>query len=71
MSQHHVSIAGPPHRKSLVAMIDFNGEQWAEINTESGDVRVEIYSRRDGQPWAFDLADAMAALEAARSRLLG
>jgi hypothetical protein len=71
MSQHHVSIASPPDRESLVAMIDFNGEQWAEINSESGDVRVELYPRRDGQPWVFDLADAMAAIDVARSRLLG
>ena len=69
MSEHRVSIASPPDRDKLVAMIDVGNVQWAEINQESGNFQIELYPRQDGNPWVFDLSDAIAAIEAARIRL--
>ena len=69
MSEHHVTIASPPDRDKLVAMVDIGNEQWAEINQESGELQIELYPRRDGQPWVFVLAEAIAAIEMARTRL--
>jgi hypothetical protein len=70
MSVHRISIASPPDRDKLVAMIDCGGEQWAEINAESEALTIELYPRQDGMPWVFSLSDATAAIEAARNRLL-
>jgi hypothetical protein len=69
MSNHRISIASPPDREKLVAMIDYGNEQWAEINQESTDFVVEIYPRRDGKPWLFDFNEMMSALESAKRRL--
>jgi hypothetical protein len=70
MPEHRVSIASPPDRNKLVAMIDFGGEQWAELNQDSGQLQLEIYPRRDGEPWLFSLTDAVSAIQLARARLL-
>ena len=69
MGEHHISIASPPDREKLVATVVYDDEQWAEINQESGELSLEIYPRRDGQPWVFPLADAIKAIDAARIRL--
>jgi hypothetical protein len=50
-------------------MID--GEQWAEVNQEKQRLQVEIYPRRDGQPWIFDFEEVFEALAEARRRLSG
>ncbi|MFL5329105.1 MAG: hypothetical protein ACJ8C4_09320 [Gemmataceae bacterium] len=64
-----VSIASPPDRDRLVAMIDFENEQWAEINQESDTLVLEVYSRRDGTPWVFPLEEAITAIQQAKVRL--
>ncbi len=66
-----IDIASPPDREKLVAMVSYGSEQWAEINQESGSLTLELYPRRDGQPWEFSYDEAMAALERARRRLVG
>ncbi|MEX1094859.1 MAG: hypothetical protein WED34_02360 [Planctomycetales bacterium] len=71
MNEHRIVIASPPDREKLVAMIDGNDEQWAEINQDSGELRLEIYPRRDGRPWEFALAGALTAIETAKARLVG
>jgi hypothetical protein len=70
MHEHKTTIASPPDREKLVAMIDFGDEQWAEINQESGKLQLELYARRDGRPWKFPLADAIRAIESAKGLLL-
>ena len=66
-----VSIESPPDREKLVAGILYEDEQWAEVNQESGALALEIYPRRDGQPWSFSFDEAIAALERAKDRLIG
>jgi hypothetical protein len=71
MSTHTVNIASPPDRERLVAMDNYENEQWAEVNQESGNLMLEIYPRRDGKPWIFDLDEAVTELERAKDRLVG
>ena len=65
-----VTIASPPDREKLVAEVLYEDEQWAEINQESGALKLEIYPRRNGQPWTFALSEALLALQTAQARLL-
>jgi hypothetical protein len=65
-----VGISSPPDREKLVAEIIFGDEQWAEINQEQAELQVQFYARQSGEPWMFNLSDAMTALEKARQRLL-
>ena len=66
-----VSIISPPDRESLAAEIILNDEQWAELNQEEGTLTLEIYPRRDGQPWQLNFESVMTALKKAKERLLG
>ena len=47
----------------------FGGFQWAEINQESEELRVEFYPRPDGKPWSIALSVAEEALKSAKARL--
>ena len=64
-----VTISSPPDREYLIADLLSEHEQWAEVNQESGSLTVELYPRRDGQPWRFDFEDAVSALLKAKQRL--
>ena len=66
-----VEIASPPDRERLVAPILIDDEQWAEVNQESDRLQIEIYPRRDGTPWVFDLEDVAKSLTEAERRLRG
>jgi hypothetical protein len=65
-----IILASPPDREFLVAELWAGDEQWAEVNREAGAIRVEIYGRRDGQPWLLDVDEALSALGRARSAVL-
>ena len=65
-----MDIASPPDREKLVAEMFFGSDQWAEVNHETNEVRVEFYARADGRPWNFSLTDAITALNIAKQRLL-
>ena len=67
-----ISLASPPDRKKLVAMIDFSNEQWAELNFEQSDDRLqlEIYPKKSGGNWLFELNDVAEVLSEAKKRLL-
>jgi hypothetical protein len=69
MSGHRVIFASPPDREKLVAMIDFGNEQWAELNEEADRGVIELYPRRDGEPWVFDFDEMLLALDSAKQRL--
>jgi hypothetical protein len=72
MSNHiRVEIASPPDRENLVAPILLENEQWAEVSQESNQLLIEIYPRRDGTPWIFDLEEVINSLMEARRRLEG
>jgi hypothetical protein len=66
-----ITIASPPDREKLVAEIFFGNEQWAELNQEEDDLRLEIYPKQDGRPWLISLQDAVRALDEAKDRLTG
>ena len=65
-----IEIASPPDREKLVAAIMLDGEQVAEVNQENERLQVEIYPRRDGEPWVFDLEEVVKTFKAAQQRLL-
>ena len=66
-----ISISSPPDREKLVAEISFGNEQWAEVNQEGAELRVEFYARQSGESWSLTFEEAIGALEAARKRLTG
>jgi hypothetical protein len=65
-----INISSPPDRERLVSEIMVNHVQWAEINQETGDLRVEFYPRPDAKPWNFSLEEAMEALVDAKKALI-
>ncbi|HEX8248147.1 MAG TPA: hypothetical protein VF599_08255 [Pyrinomonadaceae bacterium] len=64
-----VSICSPPDRKFLVAEIMLGNEQVAELNQEQNTLRLEIYPRRDGQPWLVSYEALLKALIKAKEHL--
>ena len=64
-----ISIASPPDRERLVAMIDYNQEQWAELNQEKGQFLLEIYPQKNSQPWVFGFDETLKMLIEAKRRL--
>ena len=66
-----LDLATPPDRKKTVIQLMVGNEQIAEVNQESDTLKVEIYGRRDGQPWVLDFDDLAVALEHAKDRLTG
>jgi hypothetical protein len=71
IGQHEIILASPPDREKLVAEISVGNEMWGEINHESDKFEIELYPRRDGEPWRFSLDEMLAALDAAIKRLSG
>jgi len=69
ISNTRICISSPPDRQKLVAEIFFGDEQWAELNQERGDLRLEVYPRRDGRPWSLDFQEVSDALSRAKERL--
>lgn len=64
-----ICISSPPDREKLVAEIFFGDTQWAEITQEREVLTLELYPRKDGLPWVFDLEQALTTLQAAKKRL--
>ena len=71
MSELDVEVSSPPDRKHLVADIVYNGVQVAEINQEKGDLQIEVYPTRTGEPWKFEYAAFLDAIRRAEQRLHG
>ena len=70
MSEHmRVVITSPPDREDLVAEIYCGDVMWAEVNRETGSLRLEIYPNPQGGPWVFDFVRAIEGVEAAKRRL--
>ncbi len=65
-----VSVISPEDREFLAAEIMVGDEQWAELNQEEGVLSLEIYPRRDGQPWRLNYDVALDALMKAKQRLV-
>ena len=64
-----IGIASPPDRENLVAELDVGNVQFAEVNHESEIPVIEIYPRRDGEPWVFECRALIDALNRALYRL--
>ena len=64
-----ISISSPPDREKIVAMLDYENEQWAELNQESENFTLEIYPRKNGQPWEFNYEEALKILADAKKKL--
>jgi hypothetical protein len=64
-----VEYTSPSDREGLVVSLLWDSEQWAEVKAEGGQLTVELYARRSGQPWTFDFDDVTTALLEAKRRL--
>jgi hypothetical protein len=73
-----VFLVSPSWREKLAAQLNvelekpFDGiptEECAEINQDGDDLEINIFPKRDGNPWSFRLDDLLEALTNARWRL--
>lgn len=65
-----ISISSPPDRKKLVAEIFIEDQQLAELNQENAEeLFLEIYPRKDGQPWNISYEELVSVLDEARRKL--
>ena len=69
-----IDVAAPPYRERHVAfLIDERPDALhyiAEIEQETGELRVEIYSNPDGSPQVIEYDRLMEGLERAKERLV-
>ncbi len=65
-----INIASPPDRENIVVEFIFDDEQWAELNQENGVLTLEIYPRRNGETWRFNLLEVQNLLEKGRKILV-
>jgi hypothetical protein len=70
MSSISVQFCSPPDREKMIAAIMIDGEQLAEINQEHESLGVELYPRRNGEPWVLDLEEFMDAVGRAEKGLV-
>lgn len=71
MTEHYrLCVSSPPDRGQLVVEIFFGEEQWAELNQEGLELELEVYPRRDGEPWQLSFEAVAAALADAKKRLV-
>ena len=65
-----MKVASVPDRNFLIAEVWAGDAQFAEVSKESGDLRVQVYPRDDGQPWTLRLEELLRVLAQAEIRLL-
>lgn len=63
-------IASVPDRDGVVAEIWLGDAQVAELSTDSGPLRLELYLNPSGQPWRLDYEEFIEMLTRAKERLL-
>lgn len=71
MNSFHITVASVPDREELVAEIFFDDVQVAELNTEFGDLLIELYPRPDRKAWCLDAEQFLQAVVEAKIALLG
>ncbi len=69
MNNWKIQLASLPDKRNLVAEIWYADELWAEISHEEDAPWLEIYPRRGGESWHFDLDQAIKMLAKAKQRL--
>ena len=57
--------------EALSNPVSLSREMVAELNQESGDLQVELYARRSGEPWTFSCEEFLEAMNRAKQRLVG
>lgn len=70
-NEFRICISSPPDRERLVAEIFFGDEQWAELNQETDNLKVEFYPKRNGQFWLLSLDAVLESLDQAKRQLCG
>ena len=66
-----IILASSPHREHVVAEIWIENAHLAELRHEAGQTWIELYPRKDGQPWNIEQSVLMWALSEAVARLGG
>ncbi len=64
------TVGSTADRDDLVADLIADDVIWAQINQESGDLEIEVYSNPSGDLWMFRVDELMAVLAAAKERLI-
>jgi hypothetical protein len=68
MTIFSIELTSVPDRKNLVSEVWFGDELLAELNVESGDVRIQIFAPKDGY-WDFDFEEFLSAVNKAKERV--
>jgi hypothetical protein len=60
----------PPGYKHLIAELYYNAEHFGELNTESSQLDLVLFSRPAGDAWNIRAEDAISCLQDARSQFM-
>lgn len=66
----HYIITDLPDRDELVAELWSDHECWGEISKEKGEVVLELYPQRSGEPWRFPPEEVERLINIARRDLV-
>jgi hypothetical protein len=66
-----IEVSSPPDRDFVVANVMVGAHEFAEVNQESESLQIEVYPRRDGEPWRLDYSELVLALKLVKERLKG
>ncbi len=69
MKKFEIEIVNYFDRDNTVAEIYFDSKQWAEISHRDSEMFVQFYSHPSMECWEFPFAEAIQAIELAKSRL--
>ena len=70
MEDFRITIASLPDRENLVAEISYKNKQVAEINQETNNLIIQIYSYKDNGYWEFSLEEFQKVIEEAKQKLI-
>jgi len=65
-----ISISSPPDREKLVADIFIGNRQFAEVNQDGEELKIEIYNNDGNEPWSINLLELMTSLKESRKKLM-
>jgi hypothetical protein len=64
-----IEVTSPPDRDFVVVSLMVGSDEFAEVNQETESLKVEVYPRRDGEPWRLDYEELSRVLGLAKERL--
>ncbi len=70
MRKCRITISSLPDRENLVAEISYNNIQFAEINQEADELKIQFYPHPKEGFWEFSVDEILNSIEKAKKRLI-